>query len=235
MYAMGGYDDYKRKVLDVSQMLCERGYFGTRSGTGGNVSALIEREQAIAVTPSGVKYSDMTVDDICVVDFNVVRIDGRREPSVEAPMHIAVYRKREDVNAVIHTHQPYASVFAALDEPIPPLFDEVTVAVGNTIDVVPYGLSGSPDLLNNVVSKLDNRCHCYLLQNHGALCVGVSLEKTVSYVEMLEKVATIYYRALATGKTVITLPDPLPAALHGIVTGAQDTEIARKEKRDRAM
>ncbi len=231
---MGAYDRYKREVLQVSQMLCEWGYFGTRSGTGGNVSALIEGEQAIAVTPSGVRYSDMTVDDICVVDFDAIRIDSKREASVEAPMHIAVYRKRKDVNAVIHTHQPYASVFAVLNKPIPPLFDEVTAAVGNSIDVVPYGLSGSPDLLNNVVSKLNNRCHCYLLQNHGALCVGASLEKTVSYVEMLEKVATIYYRALATGKTVTTLPDPLPAALHGIVTGAQDMEIARKEKREHA-
>ena len=231
---MGAYDRYKREVLQVSQMLSERGYFGTRSGTGGNVSVLIEGEQAVAVTPSGMRYGDMTVDDICVVDFDLIRIDARREPSVETPMHIAVYKNRKDVNTVIHTHQPYASVFAVLNEPIPPLFDEVTVAVGNSIDVVPYGLSGSGDLLNNVVSKLNNRCHCYLLQNHGALCVGASLEKTVTYVEMLEKVATIYYRALATGKTVTTLPDPLPAALQGIVTGAQDMEIARKEKRGHA-
>jgi len=231
---MGVYDDCKREVLEVSKRLAEQGYFGTRYGTGGNVSALIEGEKAVAVTPSGVRYSDMTVDDICVVDFDVVRIDAKREASVETPMHIAVYKNRKDVNAVIHTHQPYASVFAVLNEPIPPLFDEVTVAVGNSVDVVPYGLSGSPDLLNNVVSKLNNRCHCYLLQNHGALCVGVSLEKTVSYVEMLEKVATTYYRALATGKTVTTLPDPLAAALQGIVTGAQDTEIARKEKREHA-
>ena len=230
---MGRYDDYKREVLEVSQMLSERGYFGTRSGTGGNVSALVEGEEAVVVTPSGMRYTDMTADDICVVDFDLIRIDAKREASVETPMHIAVYRNRKDVNAVIHSHQPYASVFAALNEPIPPLFDEVTVAIGESIDVVPYGLSGSPDLLNNVVGKLSNRCHCYLLQNHGALCVGVSLEKTVGYVEMLEKVATIYYRALATGKTVTVLPDPLPTALHGIVTGAQDVEIARKEKREK--
>ena len=145
-------------------------------------------------------------------------------------MHIAVYKNRRDVNAVIHTHQPYASVFGVLDEPIPPLFDEVTVAIGNKVEVVPYGLSGSPELLENVVGKLSNRCHCYLLQNHGALCVGSSLEKTISYVEMLEKTAIIYYRALATGKTINVLPEPLPTALHGIVTGAQDMEIARKEK-----
>jgi L-fuculose-phosphate aldolase len=128
---------------------------------------------------------------------------------MEAPMHIAVYKSRRDVNAVIHTHQVYASVFSILNEPIPALFDEVTVSVGSTIDVVPYGLSGSPQLLENVATRLGNRCHCYLLQNHGALCVGRDLEKTLTYVELLEKTASIYYRALATGKSITTLPDPL--------------------------
>ncbi len=226
---MGKYDDYKREVLEVSQTLSQQGFFGTRSGTGGNVSVLVD-DDTVVVTPSTKKYAAMTVDDICVVDLEQVRIEGKSEPSVETPMHIAVYKNRRDVNAVIHTHQPYASVFGVLNEPIPPLFDEVTVAIGNKVEVVPYGLSGSPELLENVVGKLSNRCHCYLLQNHGALCVGGSLEKTISYVEMLEKTAIIYYRALATGKTVNVLPEPLPTALHGIVTGAQDMEIARKEK-----
>jgi L-fuculose-phosphate aldolase len=197
---MGNYDEHKRQVLEVSQTLSEQGYFGTKSGSAGNVSVLIEGEEAIAVTPSGRKYGD-----------------------------IAVYRNRRDVNAVIHTHQVYASIFSILNEPIPALFDEVTVAIGSTIDVVPYGVSGSPQLLENVVSKLDNRCHCYLLQNHGALCVGRNLDKTVNYVELLEKTASIYYRALATGRPITTLPDPLTEVLFRFVTKAQDVEIARKD------
>jgi len=231
---MGDYDGYKRRVLEVSQMLSERGYFGTKSGSAGNVSVLIEGEDAIAVTPSGRQYGDMRAEDICIVDFDLARIEATCDPSIETPMHVAVYKNRRDVNAVIHTHQVYASIFSILNEPIPPLFDEVTVSVGSTIDVVPYGLSGSPQLLENVVRKLGNRCHCYLLQNHGALCVGRSLEKTVTYVELLEKTASIYYRALATGKPITTLPDPLPAVLSQFVTKAQDEEIARKDDLQRA-
>jgi L-ribulose-5-phosphate 4-epimerase len=231
---MGDYDEYKRQVLEVSQMLSERGYFGTKSGSAGNVSVLIEGEEAIAVTPSGKRYGDMRAEDICVVDFDLGRIEASGDPSIEAPMHIAVYRNRRDVNAVIHTHQVYASVFSILNEPIPALFDEVTVSVGSTIDVVPYGLSGSPQLLENVVTKLGNRCHCYLLQNHGALCVGRDLDKTVTYVELLEKTASIYYRALATGKAITTLPDPLTAVLSQFVTKAQDAEIERKDGLQRA-
>jgi ribulose-5-phosphate 4-epimerase/fuculose-1-phosphate aldolase len=225
---MGDYEQYRRDVLEVSQMLSEQGYFGTKSGSAGNVSVLIEGEDAIAVTPSGKKYGDMRAEDICIVDFDLAPIDAIRDPSIEAPMHVAVYKNRRDVNAVIHTHQLYASVFSILNEPIPALFDEVTVAVGSTIDVVPYGLSGSPQLLENVVGKLSNRCHCYLLQNHGALCVGSSLGKTVTYVELLEKTASIYYRAIATGKPITTLPDPLVTVLSHFVIEAQDAEIARK-------
>jgi ribulose-5-phosphate 4-epimerase/fuculose-1-phosphate aldolase len=231
---MGDYDEYKRQVLEVSQMLSERGYFGTKSGSAGNVSVLIEGEEAIAVTPSGKRYGDMRAEDICVVDFDLGPIEASCDPSIEAPMHIAVYENRRDVNAVIHTHQVYASIFSILNEPIPALFDEVTVSVGSPIDVVPYGLSGSPQLLENVVGKLGNRCHCYLLQNHGALCVGRNLEKTLTYVELLEKTASIYYRALATGKSITTLPDPLTTVLSQFVTQAQDSEIARKDDLQRA-
>jgi L-fuculose-phosphate aldolase len=226
---MGRYEEYRREVLEVSQRLSEHGYFGTRSGSAGNVSVLIEDEGLVAVTPHGKPYAGMTVEDICIMDLDLARIDGALDPSVEAPLHVAVYKNRKDVNAVIHSHQIYASIFSVLNEPIPPLFDEVTAAIGSMVEVVPYGVSGSPQLLENVVGKLDNRNHCYLLQNHGALCMGRNLEKTVNYVELLEKTASIYYRALATGRPVSTLPDPLPRVLHEFVVKAQDAEIARKD------
>lgn len=224
---MGKYDHYKEHVLRVSRMLCEQGYFGTRSGSAGNVSVLVEGEAAVVVTPSSMPYAAMTTDDICVVDFRLGRIEGEREPSIETPLHLAVYENRRDVSAVIHTHQMHASVLAVLNEAIPPLFDEVALAIGPTVDVAPYGLSGSAELIESVVAKLSNRCHCYLLQNHGALCIGANLDKVFTYVELLEKLATIYVQALATGRPVTTLPEPLAAALFGVVTGRQDMEMAR--------
>ncbi|HYB98742.1 MAG TPA: class II aldolase/adducin family protein [Candidatus Limnocylindrales bacterium] len=226
---MGKYDAWKRQVLEVSKRLSERGYFGTHSGSAGNVSALVDGEEAVVVTPSTLPYDDMQLDDLCVVDFDLGRIEGHRDPSIETPMHIACYRNRRDVSAVIHTHQINASVLAVLNKPIPALFDEVVISIGPTVEVAAYGLSGSEELLSNVVARLSNRCHCYLLQNHGALAVGPNLEKTFTYVELLEKVATIYVQALATGQPITTLPEPLTDALFGIVTGKQDMEIARKD------
>lgn len=226
---MGRYDDHKRHVLRASQTLSEQGYFGSKSGSAGNVSMLAE-DNAVVVTPSRMPYDVMTAEDICVVDFELGRIEGARKPSIETPMHVAVYQARKDVSAVIHTHQMYASALGVINAPIPPLFDEVALAIGNTVDIVPYALSGSRELLDNVVAKLANRCHCYILQNHGALCVGTDLDKTFTLVELLEKIAMIYTHALATGRPVSVLPEKTVAQLLAAVMARQDREIARKQQ-----
>ena len=226
---MGRYDEYKRQVLRISKRLSAEGYFGSKSGSAGNVSMLVEGEDAVVVTPTRLAYDLMTADDICVVDFELNKIEGERKPSMETPMHVAAYKVRADVSAVIHTHQTFASALSVLSEPIPPMFDEVTLAVGKVIDVVPYALSGTRELHDNVAEKLVNRCHCYVIQNHGALCVGPDLEKTFTLVELLEKSATIYMHALASGKPISVLPEKVVAQLHSAVIARQDRELARKK------
>jgi ribulose-5-phosphate 4-epimerase/fuculose-1-phosphate aldolase len=121
-------------------------------------------------------------------------------------MHVGVYQNRPDVNAVIHTHQPFASVLAIINKPIPALFDEITVEIGHEVDIIPYAFSGSMELVNNVVAKLGNACHCYLIQNHGALCLGADMKRALKNSELLENVAEIYYRALVTGEEIQKLP-----------------------------
>lgn len=221
--------DLKHELLRISQELLDEGYFGTRYGTAGNVSALCDDQERVIVTPSSKNYRDITIDDLCVVNLEGQQLEGKHSPSIETPMHLAVYRNRRDVNAVIHTHQRYATMLSIINAPIPALFDEVTVAIGHTVDIVPYGLSGSEDLLNGVVDKLANRCHCYILQNHGALCVGPDLAKTRHFVELLEKCAMVYYHALASGREVTVLPEPMPMGLFQLTTGKQDMVIAQKD------
>ncbi len=225
---MSRYDDHKREVLAVSRKLSEEGYFGSKSGTAGNVSMLVEGEEAVAVTPTRMRYDVMEPKDICVVDFKLKAIEGANKPSIETPMHVAAYKARPDINAVIHTHQTYASSISILNLPIPPLFDEVTLAIGDVVDVVPYALSGTRELHEQVSRKLANRCHCYLIQNHGAICIGRDLETTFTYVELLEKISAVYAHALATGKRITTLPKPVVQQLVASMIARQDREIARK-------
>ena len=176
-------------------------------GSGGNVSVRIEGENAFAITPSGIPYHGMFPDDICILDFDQNQIEGARAPSMESVMHISVYKRRPDINAIVHTHQGKASLFSVINRPIPALFDEVCMNIGEIVDVVPYALSGSQELAENVAGKLKNGCNCYILQNHGVLCLGKTLEKACLNAELLEKVAAIYADALFTGQNISTLPE----------------------------
>jgi len=205
---MSQYYDYKVAVLQCAQWLSEHEFFGSVTGTGGNVSTRVT-DTRIAITPSTMAYSELTPDDICIIDFDLNRIEGEFDPSVESGMHLGVYRNRPDVGAVVHTHQTFASVFAIIYKPIPALFDEITFNIGSRVDIVPYALSGSPELVEQVVGKLDNRCHCYIMQNHGALCLGQTIDKARLNAELLEKAARIYYYALLSGEKIRLLPDDI--------------------------
>ena len=206
---MTSYLEYKAKIVECTQWLSQHGYFGTLRGSGGNVSMRIEREEAYVITPSGLAYDQLTPEDMCVLDFEMKPIEGKRKPSVESGFHLEVYKRRPDISAVIHTHQIHASTLAVLKKPIPPLFDEVSLSLGHVVDVIPYALSGSPELIENVAGKLDNMCHGYLMQNHGALALGATLEKAWLNVELLEKTAKIYLAGLATGLTPEQLPQDI--------------------------
>ena len=204
---MGRYIIYKEQIIECTQWLSENGFFGALRGTGGNVSMRVAGEAAFVVTPSTFPYDRLAVEDMCVLDFDKNRIQGKHNPSMEAGLHLKVYQCRPDINAVIHTHQDHASVLSVLNKPVPVLFDEVALHIGHTIDVIPYALSGSPELVANVGGKVDNGCYCYLMQNHGALTLGADLAAAWLNVELLEKNAKIYHNALSTGTAPTLLPE----------------------------
>ena len=223
---MGKYDAQKKQVLDCMMSLVSQGFVQV---TGGNVSLLLEGGTALAVTPSQREYATMTLDDICVVDLDLKPLeDNGAAPSMETSMHLAIYRSRRDVGAVVHTHQIFASVFSLISEPIPALFDEVAGAIGPKVEIVPYALSGSKELVDNVIAKLDNRANCYILQNHGALSLGRDLDQARRNAELLEKAAQVYYYALSTGREVSVLPQGIQDLMALIVSGRQDEEIKRR-------
>jgi L-ribulose-5-phosphate 4-epimerase len=204
---MDPYLKPRKDVIECCQWLCRHGYFGTLLSAGGNVSVRIPGEPVLVITPSGKPYMDLVPEEICVLDFDLNPIAGELAPSIETAMHAGVYRTREDVGAVVHTHQACASVFALINQPIPALFDEVALSIGETVDVVPYALSGTPELVENVTRTVANGCDCFVMQNHGALNLGKNLDKAWKNAELLEKSAQVYSQALATGKPVTTLPE----------------------------
>ena len=203
---MSVFDSQRKEVWQAARWLSENGYFGGTLGSGGNVSRLDRSAGIVIITPSGKPYHQMSAEDICVVDLNLRQQAGELPPSIEAGMHLAIYRNRKDVSAVVHTHQPFASVLSVINQPIPALFDEITMEIGPAVEIVPYAVSGSKELADNVASRLDNRCCCYIIQNHGALNLGKDMATALKNAELLEKVAQVYTYALCTGRKISRLP-----------------------------
>jgi ribulose-5-phosphate 4-epimerase/fuculose-1-phosphate aldolase len=214
------FEHYQAEVVKGVRSLVEKGLLAQE--TGGNVSVRIPEPDGLAITPSQTPYGEMTPGDICLLgpDLSPL-VQNNRKPSIEAGMHLLVYRQRPDVQAVAHTHQRFASIFALINRPIPPLFDEVSLFIGNRVEVVPYGFSGSRQLIDNLAPLLDNRANCYILQNHGALNLGTNMEKAVRNATLLEKSAEIYYRALATGLPVHELPADTQTLLAALLAEEQ--------------
>ena len=226
---MSKYESYKKDVLEATRWLFKQGYFGSQRGSGGNVSIRVSKT-VMAITPSSVTYPEIMVEDICIVDLDLAVIEENHtlKPSVESAMHSIIYRNRPDVNAIVHTHQPYGSVFGLINTPIPALFDEVAFSLGHTVEIVPYALSGSPELVNNVAGKLWNNANAYILQNHGIIALGKDIDKAILHAELLEKVAHIYCLALSTGKQVTALPE----SIIEVVKIVRDSEVQQAMKKD---
>jgi hypothetical protein len=224
---MSNYEKYKQQVLDTCQDLTRKGYL---VGTGGNVSVRIDGEEALAITPSSMDYLALSEEDICVYSFDKEPLEAVHVPSVEMAMHTAVYQNRPDVNGVVHTHQPYASTFTLINEPIPALFDEQVANLGNRVDLVPYGMSGTAELMDNIATRLDNQCNAYLLQNHGVLLLGITLEKAALNVLLLEKVARVYYYAMTSGRPITTLRPESEETIFAMLQSEQRKEVRRKKR-----
>jgi L-ribulose-5-phosphate 4-epimerase len=203
---MGSFDSAKQLVVETAQRLTRKGYL---IATGGNLSVRIAGEQAFAVTPSNYDYMKMVPEDVCVLDFGLNVLEGRLKPSVESAMHGAIYEVRADVNAVVHTHQVYASALALINAPIPGLFDEQTRFLGREVAIIPYAPSGTGMLKKTVARHVRDHNNAYIMQNHGVLCFGHDAERAAHNTEILEKCALAYLLALCTERKVTRIPLPV--------------------------
>lgn len=203
---MSEYQAHKQEVVNTCHTLLERGYL---KATEGNISARISGQNTFAITPSNYDYAKMQVDDICILDLDMQPIEGKLKPSIESSMHAAVYQNRADVHCIIHTHQPYASALALIKMPIPALFDEQVRFLGRSVDIIPYAPSGTGFLKNAVKAKVKNNNNAFILQNHGVLVFGVTMEQAIHNMALLEKCALTYLLALMTEKKVSKIPLPI--------------------------
>lgn len=162
------------------------------NGSWGNISARLDDEH-IVITPSGTPYDKLTIDMLVISNMNS-EILGEGIPSSELPMHLAIYKAYPNVQAIVHTHSPHSSAIASMRKDLPPIMDDQVSILGGEVRCAKYALSGSSELGENTVLALKDRNAC-LWANHGAVCVGQSMDEAFMCAEILEKTAQIYLLA----------------------------------------
>ncbi len=185
-------------VIEYAHRMTEKGLI---AGTWGNISVRIPNTETIAITPSGRDYMTLIPNDIAIVNMNGEWIDGNYKPSSELPLHLAVYRARQDVGALIHTHSIYASACAAARRSIPAIIEDVAMMNGGDIEVAEYAANGSAELADNTVHALGEH-QSVLLANHGMLGCGKNLKEAMTMCELVEKTARIFIAAQFLGGAV---------------------------------
>ncbi|MFL6164463.1 MAG: class II aldolase/adducin family protein [Jatrophihabitantaceae bacterium] len=168
---------------------------GLVRGTAGNIS--VRQADAVAVSPTGVPYPELEPAAVPVVGLDGSRLDGALAPTSELALHLRIYRTRPDVAAIVHTHSMFATVFAVLDEPIPPVHYQLARA-GGSPPIAPYARYGTEELAEACVRALADR-PAVLLAHHGLVAVGSELAEAMTVAESVEYVAELAWRARLLG------------------------------------
>ncbi len=192
------------------------------SGTGGNLSIFNRREGLIAISPSGIEYEELEPADVPVTNVAGQTVDGCRKPSSELGFHLSLFRKRPDINAVVHTHSVYATTMACLNWEIPAVHYLVAYS-GRKVPLAPYATFGTPELAANVAESIGSH-NALLLANHGLVTVGPNLATAFAVAEEIELVARIYYQAQCIGKPVIIPDDEMARVMEKFAVYAQKGE-----------
>lgn len=168
---------------------------------GGTVCARDPQTGYVVVTPSGLDYERLTPDDMTVTDMEMNLVEGKFRPSVALNLWIGFMRTRTELNAVVHTHSPYATAFSVAYQPIPVITETMADWFGQPVQVTRYLSVEDPEFPTLPVEVMGNG-YAVLLGNHGPITVGNTLEHALERAVTLEEAARTYSIARTIGAPV---------------------------------
>lgn len=196
------YDTERRALAAASRQLARDGLV---IGTAGNLSVRVG--DRVLATPTGCVLEEVEPEEITVVDLEGSVQDGGLAPTSELGLHLGVYREMDWTAAVVHTHSPMATAVGCVLEELPPIHYQM-LGLGGSVKVAPYATFGSDELHANVLSALDGRTAA-LMQSHGALTCGASLDQAVEATRLLEWSCSLYWHASRLGTPAVLSDDQL--------------------------
>lgn len=171
--------------------------------TSGNVSGRDSETNTVVIKPSGIKFEDLTPENMVVVDINGKVIEGDLKPSSDTASHCYIYRHMPHVVGIVHTHSRYATAFSIVGKSIPCVTTAMADEFGGEIPCGGFCLIGGEDIGQIVVETLtDHRSPACLLQNHGVFTIGDTVEHAVKAAIMTEDNAAIVWTARQLGSVI---------------------------------
>ena len=186
MRAFSASEKARRDIVEFGKRMYNRGFANANDG---NLSARVS-ENAAWVTPTGVSKGFLTEDMLVLVDLDGNVLEGTGKPSSETKMHLALYKNAPNILAVTHAHPPVATTFAAAGLPLDEALVQEAVVLLGVVPVAPYAAPGSDALASSVV-PFCGEYNALLLEHHGAVSWGESVERAFYRLESVEFAATV--------------------------------------------
>lgn len=170
------------------------------NGTTGNISIFDRDLGLMAISPSGMPYSETEPSDIVILDLDGNVVEGNRKPSSEYNLHSAFYKRRPDISAVVHCHSTYCTTLACMNVPLQSVHYELAFANVPTLPLVPYYTYGTTELADAAGEALGNEAKALLLANHGMCAMDSDIEKAYQLALAVEWCAKIQYMTMCAGE-----------------------------------
>lgn len=196
------YDKEKKEVINAGVKLDR---YGLIALSGGNVSLKVDKDRVL-VTPSGMIYEELETDDIILMDLSGKVIEGDRKASVDTKALLYIYNNMPEINAVIHTHQPYATALGLVEEEFKCNLTTLANATKGSVNVCPFSSAASEQMGIEAVENLNGKL-AVILKNHGVITVGNSLKQALYSCVYLEEAAKTYCIAKSMSDNVAMMTE----------------------------
>ena len=195
--------DLRERMAKIGKFMWDEGLTGKKSMylAGGNISARIPNTDFILIKPTGGSFGSLNPEDFLVIDVDGKVVRGNAKPSSETPMHTAIYRARSDVGGVVHFHSLYCGVFGIAGIELMPLSygGGPGVQFMRGVSIVPWIRAGTRELGEAVAAALKDRS-IVLLEFHGAIAIGSTIERAYHVASKAEELAEFQWRVTCIGK-----------------------------------
>jgi L-fuculose-phosphate aldolase len=178
--------ELRRDLVRFSRLLYRLGFM---PGASGNLSVRLD-DRRLLVTPTGVSKFLLRSADMVIVDLQGRQLDGYRKMTSEVSMHLAVYRHRADVTAVVHSHPPIATAFACVGRGLDEMLCQEAVMTLGVVPLATYATTGTEEVAASLVPFIPDH-DAILMANHGAVSYGDTLLQAFQKMEIVEHLAQI--------------------------------------------